>query len=157
MSVIEKPAEKWKLEGVKLVFFKRCASKIWGRVSDVRFKKTRLLHIGNVEKTSSATFCVRVLWGLTANALLSRRVLAIKQRKQTTDLVKFYYVRIGFTKLISSKLPMWWGRGGSQNSDRRKDWTLNLKPKKIKPLLMRYIIESHGQRYRKAHLQILQS
>ena len=29
---------KWKLEGLKLVFSKRCASKIWG-VSEVRFKK----------------------------------------------------------------------------------------------------------------------
>ena len=34
-------------EGLKLVFSKRCASKIWGGGG---FKKTRLLHVGNVEK-----------------------------------------------------------------------------------------------------------
>ena len=38
------------LEGLKSVFSKRCASKIWWGVSEVRFKKTRLIHLGNVEK-----------------------------------------------------------------------------------------------------------
>ena len=34
-----KPTEKWNLEGLKSVDSKRCASKIWWGVRDVRFKK----------------------------------------------------------------------------------------------------------------------
>ena len=34
-----KTTEKWNLEGLKSVFSKRCASKIWGEVSEVRLKK----------------------------------------------------------------------------------------------------------------------
>ena len=51
--------EKWNLEGLKLVFSKRCASKIWWEVSEVRFKKTRLLHLGNVEKPPHPQFSVQ--------------------------------------------------------------------------------------------------
>ena len=41
---------------VKWVFSKICASKIWWGVSEVRFKKTRLLHLGNVEKPPNPQF-----------------------------------------------------------------------------------------------------
>ena len=40
------------MKGLKLVFSKRCTSKMWGGGGSVRsgLKKTRLLHLGNVEK-----------------------------------------------------------------------------------------------------------
>ena len=41
----------------------RCASKIWGGgVSEVRFKKTRLLHLGNVKKLPHPQFFTKRAW-----------------------------------------------------------------------------------------------
>ena len=55
-----KPTEKWKPEELKFVFSKRCASKIWGGgVSEVRFKRTRLFRLGNVEKPPHPQFAVQ--------------------------------------------------------------------------------------------------
>ena len=65
-SWYKKPTEKWKLERLRLVFSKRRASKIWGRISDVRFKKNSTPSPWKRRKTSqSAIFCTTGVWGLT--------------------------------------------------------------------------------------------
>ena len=48
----------WKIKSgrAKLVFSKRCASKIWGGSVRSDLKKTRLLHLGNVEKQPHPQF-----------------------------------------------------------------------------------------------------
>ena len=68
MIVILKPTEKWKLEGLKLVFSKRYASKIWRGVSEVRFKKNSTPSPWKRRKTTlSAIFCATSAWGLRSN------------------------------------------------------------------------------------------
>ena len=50
-----KPTEKLNLERLKSVFTKDAFQKSEG-VSEVRFRKTRLLHLGNVEKPPHPQF-----------------------------------------------------------------------------------------------------
>ena len=57
-----KPTEKWKLEGLKLVFSKRCASKIWGG-SPIKKNSAPSPWKGR-KTTSSATFCTTGVCGL---------------------------------------------------------------------------------------------
>ena len=60
-----KPNEKWNLEGLKSVVSKRCASKIWWGVSEVRSKKNSTPSPWKrLKNTSSATFCATSAWGL---------------------------------------------------------------------------------------------
>ena len=60
-----KLTEKGNLEGLKSVFSKRCASKIWWGVSEVRFKKNSTPSPWKRQKTtSSAVFCATGVWGL---------------------------------------------------------------------------------------------
>ena len=66
-----KPTENRNLEGLKLVFSKRCASKIWWGVSEVRLKKYSNPSPWKRRKTtSSAVFCATGAWGLTMTKLL---------------------------------------------------------------------------------------
>ena len=60
-----KSTEKWRLKGLKLLFSKRCASKIWWGVSEVRLKKSSTFSLWKRRKTtSSAIFCATGVWGL---------------------------------------------------------------------------------------------
>ena len=55
----------WLKTGLKSLFSRRCASKIWGGVSEVRFKKNSTLSPWKRRKNnSSATFCATGVWGL---------------------------------------------------------------------------------------------
>ena len=62
-----KHTKNWKLEGLKLAFAKRCASKIW-REGSVRFdlkKNSTPSPWKRRKKISSATFCATGVWGFT--------------------------------------------------------------------------------------------
>ena len=63
-DLVIKPTKKWNLEGLKSVFSKWCASKIWGEVSEVRFKKNSTLWKRR-KTTASAIFWSTGAWGLS--------------------------------------------------------------------------------------------
>ena len=69
-SWIKNPLKKWKPEGRKLVFSKRCASKIWEGGGQLGHLKNSTPSPWNCQKTtSSAVFCATGVWGLTLLSL----------------------------------------------------------------------------------------
>ena len=70
-----KPTVKWKLEGLKLVSFKWCTSKILGGQRGSILKNSTSSPMKRLKTTSSATFCATGVWELSKKDTWNRKYL----------------------------------------------------------------------------------
>ena len=86
-----KPTQKLNLESLKSIVSKRCASKIWFGVSEVRFKKNSTPSPWKCRKTtSSAIFCATGARGLnlTKSDLSKKFCLVVKLKLHVNEKVR---------------------------------------------------------------------